>query len=297
MLARIVEISSAAYVHVRQGQVLVERDDAETARVPLDDLGILILDHPAIRLSQALLAACSANSVVIVASDSKHLPTSLTVPTNANTLHGRYVSLQAAMSLPTRKRIWQTVVRAKIQAQGRCLSHWGAESLGLERMATRVRSGDPDNLEAQAARLYWPALFGAGFRRSNSDDPLNALLNYGYAIVRAAVARAICAAGLHPGLGVHHHNQYDAFCLADDLMEPLRPFVDTVVMGLRSAASDAAAIELDRSTKQALLGVLTIPVGADGEQRLPLMSALHPYAVSFREAMSGGKTDLTVPTA
>jgi len=255
MISRIVEISSPAYVHVRQGQLLVEREGEEPAKVPLEDLGVLILDHPAIRLTQATLAACGENAVVVIASDSKHLPRSLTLPSDSNSLHGKYVAMQAAVALPTRKRLWQTIVRKKIEAQARCLARWGREVPALDRLAARVRCGDRENLEAQAARIYWSSLFGVEFGRSDSSNPLNGLLNYGYAVLRAGVARAICAAGLHPGLGLHHHNQYDAFCLADDLMEPLRPAVDSVVMAIRTGCDQE--LKMERAIKVQLLAVLT----------------------------------------
>lgn len=293
MISRIVEISSPAYVHVRQGQLLVERENEEPVQVPLEDLGVLILDNPAIRLTQATLSACGANSVVVIAADSKHLPTSLTLPSDANSLHGKYVAMQAAMTQPTRKRLWQLIVRGKIQAQARCLARWGREHEALDRLACRVRSGDPTNVEAQAARIYWPTFFGPAFRRSDRDNVLNGLLNYGYAVVRAGVARAICAAGLHPGLGLHHHNQYDAFCLADDLVEPLRPAVDSLVMAIRTGTDGDPRV--DRSTKQQLLGILTTPVEV-GAERLPLLSALHVYAASARQEMCGERGALAMPT-
>jgi len=149
MISRIVEISSSAYVHVRQGQLLVERDNEEPAQVPLEDLGVLILDNPAIRLSQAMLVACGEYSIVIVASNSKHLPTSLTLPSNANSLHGRYVSMQAAVAQPTRKRLWQSIVRAKIQAQARCLIQWGRADVHVR----RIRLGLPPDGEVRVMRV------------------------------------------------------------------------------------------------------------------------------------------------
>ncbi len=293
MIKRIVEISSAAYIHTRLGQLIVERNDQDVVQVPLEDLGTLILDNPAIRLTQAMLTACAEQDVVVVISDSKHLPASVFLPSDGNTLQGKFVAAQAALTLPTQKRLWQDIIRRKIAGQADVLANAGVSDVAVRSMVPRVRSGDPDNIEAQAARAYWPLLFGPGFRRNVGQPGINALLNYGYAVIRAACARAICGAGLHPSLGIHHHNQYDPFCLADDLVEPLRPIIDAEVHDIAGKAGEAV-VDITRGNRERLLTLLTRPVTV-GEQSLPLLSSLHVYVASIRAEIVGERGALVIP--
>ena len=179
--------------------------------MPVEDLGILILDHPAITHTQPLLTACLENNVVVILCDIKHLPTGILIPLEGHSLQGKTFISQTQLSEPTRKRLWQTIIQSKIRAQAQTLIGAVGDNGSLSPLGAKVRSGDPDNIEAQAARLYWRKLFGEDFRRDRNMLGTNALLNYGYAIMRAAVARAIVGAGLHPSLGLHHHNQFDSF--------------------------------------------------------------------------------------
>jgi CRISPR-associated protein Cas1 len=174
---------------------------------------------------------------------------------------------QAEADLPTKKRVWREIVRAKLRAQGRVLAHLGRDEAGLSALAGRVRSGDAGNLESTGALRYWPRVFGdAKFRRGNDDDPRNALLNYGYAVLRATSARAICGVGLHPTFGVHHQNRYNAFALADDLMEPLRPLVDLRVARFLQFL-EGGEVMLNKTSKAAILSALTLRYSAEGESR------------------------------
>ena len=195
------------------------------------------------------------------------------------------------MSLPLRKRLWQQLVQAKIGAQAAVLRERTGSAAPLDAMTAKVRSGDPDNTEAQAARAYWPRLFGPEFRRDRTAEGANALLNYGYAVLRAAVARAVCGAGLHPSVGLHHHNRYDALCLASDLMEPMRPLVDRIVHGLLDGGD---APPVDKHTKPALLAVLHEGVWVDNRE-FPLLTALQTLAVSLRHAAEEGRGRLDLP--
>jgi CRISP-associated protein Cas1 len=233
---------------------------------------------------------------MLIVSDEKHLPAAMLLPLSTHSTQTERFARQAAVSLPTRKRAWRQIVQAKLQAQARLLEEIIGKDGGLGLMAGKVRSGDPDNLEAQAARIYWQALFGKDnpdspgqvFHRDREGEGVNPHLNYGYAVLRAIVARALCAAGLHPSLGVHHHNRYDTFCLADDLMEPFRPLVDRVVarLPLKSeisnvqsqneapaavipvqAGTQAPTIQLDRNSKKAILEGLLVRYSAEGESR------------------------------
>jgi CRISPR-associated protein Cas1 len=212
--------------------------DTETQTIPFADIAVLVTSHPQISFTQAVLAGLAAAGGTFIVSNEKHLPAAMLLPLSTHSTQTERFARQAAVSLPTRKRAWQQIVQAKLRAQARLLEETTGADQGLRQMAARVRSGDPDNLEAQAARIYWQALFGKDasaepFRRDPEGEGINAHLNYGYAVLRAIVARALCASGLHPSLGVHHHNRYDTFCLADDLMEPFRPLVDRVVARLR----------------------------------------------------------------
>jgi CRISPR-associated protein Cas1 len=236
----------------------------EEITIPLSDLAALIVSHPQVSYTHAVLSGLAATGALFIACNEKHLPAAMLLPLVTHSTQAERFAAQAQLSLPARKRLWQELVRAKLLAQARLLAERTGQDWGLEPMAGRVRSGDAGNLESLAARIYWRALFG-DFHRDPEAEGVNACLNYGYAVVRAVVARAICGAGLHPSLGVHHHNRYDAFCLADDLMEPFRPLVDRVVARLRDARGPEMA--LDKEAKRVLLeGVLARYV-AEGESR------------------------------
>jgi CRISPR-associated protein Cas1 len=292
MIKRIVEISNPAYLHLRNRQMVIEREDAVVGTVPVEDLGMLILDHSGITHTQALLTACSENNVVVLVCDSKHLPSAILLPLDGHTLHSKTLGQQIAATEPTCKRLWQHVVQAKIREQAKVLHSATGNDTPLRAYAAKVKSGDPENIEAQAARIYWQRLFGPEFRR-NSDTPgINAMLNYGYAVMRGAVARAVVGAGLHPALGVHHRNQYNSFALADDLMEPLRPLVDIKVYEVCELLSDTP--KLTSENKRALLEIL----GWDctiGERKFPLMIALHQYAASVRRMLAGEQKEVEIP--
>lgn len=293
MIKRIVEIGNPRYLRLKHGQLVVEHEQQEVGRVPIEDLGVLILDHPAVIYTQAVLVACWEAGVVVVVCDTKHMPTAILMPMDAHNLHTKVLRAQIAASEPTRKRLWQQIVQAKIAAQAKVLLSATGDNSPLPQYTKRVKTGDPENFEAQAARLYWPRLFGKTFRRDPDVEGVNSLLNYGYAIIRAAVARALSGAGLHPALGVHHRNQFNAFCLADDAMEPFRPLVDLRVSELSPEGIDPI---LDKTSKARLLDVLTWPV-AYGEAKFPLLIALHHYAASIREVLMGEARDVRVPTA
>jgi CRISPR-associated protein Cas1 len=229
--------------------------------------------------------------VAIMVCDSKHVPAGIMLPAVGHALQASVIRAQADARPSVTRRIWQAVIRAKVEHQGAVLSAITGDDAGLGAMAQRVRSGDPANLEARAARKYWPLLMGSEFRRDRDAGGTNALLNYGYSLIRAAMARALVGAGLSPSLGIHHHNQYDAFCLADDAFEPLRPMVDFEVFRIVRASRTP---ELSRESKEALLLILTrnLPIGATS---LPLFEALARYAASLRTALKEGVAALEIP--
>lgn len=292
MIKRIVEISNPARLSLKNQQMVVDREGFDLAAVPIEDIGVLILDHPQITHTQGLLAACSENNVALLVCSEKHLPSAILLPLEGNSLHSKIIAQQAQVTEPTCKRLWQAIVRAKIREQAKALLLSTGDDSPLPAYAKRVKSGDTENIEGQAARIYWQKLFGQDFRRDPKTPGINTLLNYGYAVMRAAVARAIVSTGLHPSLGLHHHNQYNSFCLADDLVEPLRPVVDLKVYELCKKLPEEPALTTEN--KRVLLETLSADCVMNG-QRLPLMTSLHHYAASVRKVICGEHKRMEIP--
>lgn len=266
----------------------------EVHQIPVEDMGLLVLSHPAISYTHQLLYELLEQNVAVLFCNRQHMPEGLLLPFEDNQLHQARLQLQAEAGKPLKKRLWQQVVRAKIRAQAMVLEEKHGEHYGLRPLIKRVHSGDPKNVEARAARKYWKALFlNEEFRRNTDGKDLNALLNYGYAVIRAAVARSITAAGLHPSMGIHHHNQYNAYCLADDMMEPMRPFVDSVVfeMYVQKGTLDIA---VTKETKKPLLELLTKEV-LIRDMKYPLMESLHLMAASLVDCFTGERKKLDFP--
>jgi len=227
MIDRVIEIANPARLCVRDCQLVIAPEGGAEVTTPLSELAVLLIAHPRVSLTQAVLSRIALEGGAVVTCDDKFLPASMMLPLQSHYVQGERFARQCEMPLPLRKRLWQTIVRAKIRAQGLLLQELQGSHGGLLPMAERVRSGDPGNLEAQAARLYWGQLFQPRrFRRGGEGPDQNRHLDYGYTVLRAATARALCAAGLHPSIGLRHHNRYDVFTLASDLMEPFRPLVD-----------------------------------------------------------------------
>lgn len=266
---------------------------AQTLTIPLDDLAAVIVSHPQATYTHAVLSGLAAAGAMFVACDEKHLPAAMLLPLVTHSTQTERFAAQAKVSLPTCKRLWQQIVQAQILARGRLLTERTGKDWGLTLVAAKVRSGDPENLEAHAARIYWQALFhGEDFRRDREAEDINRHLNYGYAVLRAIVARAICGAGLHPSLGLHHHNRYDAFCLADDLMEPFRPVVDRVVARLRDERG--SEVPLDKESKKAILEGLLGRFTAENESRT-LFDWTSGMASSLAAVIEGRGEKLEIP--
>lgn len=292
MIKRIVDVSERSYLHLSKKQLLVARGDDEIAAIPVEDIGILILDHIAITISQAAIIACQQNNIAVVFCNQQHLPYSVLLPLyDGNSLHTKVLREQLDVSLPTKKRLWKQIVQGKILQQAVTLQAVGVTSQRLCRLAETVKVGDTANHEAQAAQVYWPLLMGDGFRRDQKAEGVNSLLNYGYAVVRAMVARALVGSGLHPAIGLQHSNQYNGLCLADDVMEPFRPWVDLVVYRM---TQKQVQLEVNKATKQMLLNMLSQPVIWKGK-KLPLMVACHSLAASLKAAMAGEKQVFEYP--
>jgi CRISPR-associated protein Cas1 len=232
MAHRILDFSqNPLRLRMRLKQLVIQSDNEPVQTIPLEDIAVLLVSHPQVSFSQAVLEGIAENGAVLIACNRKSLPVGMFVPLAGHHQPSRRISLQIGAAVPLVKRAWQQIVRAKITAQGKLLDSLFGFDKGLFRLSKKVRSGDPDNVEAVAARRYWSQLFeGFGFsRKPEGEDDINLRLNFGYGVLRGIVARAICASGFHPAIGLHHHNQYNAYCLADDLMEPFRPLVDRVV--------------------------------------------------------------------
>ena len=292
MIKRIIDISERAYIHLKNRQLCVDKEGATVSAIAIEDLGILILQHPEITMTQAVIVACQQNNVAVLFCDERHLPISITLPLwSGHSLHTKVVSQQVSSKMPRRKRLWQQIVKAKICEQATTLELAGLDSNRLRRMSERVRSGDPENIEAQAAQVYWRVLMGNSFRRDPAVDGVNSILNYGYSIMRAMTARALVGTGLHPAIGLHHKNQYNGLCLADDVMEPFRPWIDSIVHEM-GASSDS--IKITREVKQKILGILSESVVYKNE-KIPLMVSVHHLAAQIKQALSDHSITLTYP--
>ena len=292
-MKRIVEVSTpGTYLHLKNDSLTISREQETIARVPLEDLGVLILASSALTVTSALLARLADLGGVTIVSGADHQPEGALLPLRGHSTRGERISAQVTAKRPLEKQLWARLIRAKIENQAALVT----DDSGRQRMlgfASEVRSGDPRNKEAQAARLYWPLVFIDGaecfrdspFRRGQAGTWPNNLLNYGYAVLRAMTGRALCGAGLLPEVGIHHHNRYDAFALASDLMEPFRPWVDHRCQELLPDGPG----DLDRNGKQALLGIYDDPVLLDGD-RTPLFIALERAASSLAAAFLEAKT-------
>jgi CRISP-associated protein Cas1 len=255
---RFIEIArEPARLRLRHGCLVVEREDQPEVIIATFDLSAVILAHPQCSITQPAMNALMEAGVPLLVCDDGLLPSGMMLPLRANTLQSQRMLAQASATMPTKKRLWQQIVRTKIRAQAAALSGLHGEDGGLSVLAERVRSGDPTNVEATAAQRYWPLLFrDPEFRRRFEAPDQNRLLNYGYAVLRAAVGRAVCAAGLHPTIGLHHKSRSNPFCLADDLMEPYRPLVDAEVAKIAGEQGRDAA--LDPPTKRRLVELLDL---------------------------------------
>jgi CRISPR-associated protein Cas1 len=298
MIDRIVEIATPARLSVRDAQLVIEWPQAEQLilpfTTPVSEIAVLLLAHPQISLSQAVLSRIAEGGGSVITIDSKFLPASMLLPVQSHFIQTERFAHQMELSLPVRKRLWQQIVRAKIKSRGELLRELHESDQGLIAMSARVRTGDVGNLEAQAARRYWQHLFpGKSFRRGSDEIDQNRHLDYGYTVLRAAVARALCAAGLHPSIGLQHSNRYDPFCLAADVMEPFRPLIDRRVA--QWVAREDATAPLDSRTKNWLIGAVTARYIYEGEERT-LFDILLRVANSLAKCVSGEMRDPVLPS-
>ncbi len=290
MLGRIIEIEQEGrYLHKQHGFMVVMAGAIELGRIPLDDLGGVIANARGLTYSNNLLVELGQRGVPLVVCGQNHLPAAVLWSADSNYEQSGRIDAQIEASVPTKKRLWKQVVKAKLLSQARVLSALSKPSQPLLALMPKVRAGDPENIEAQAARRYWTLLFGSDFRRDRSSEGINSLLNYGYTVLRAATARSVMGAGLHPGIGIHHSNTKNAMRLVDDLMEPFRAYVDVAVQ----ACFDAGKSEVDSDVKKALAGVIywDLP-SVHGVS--PLFAHLSRLAVSLAQVFAGERPTLEI---
>lgn len=290
-MERIVDIETdGLFLAVHRGFLTVSEAGEERGRIALDDIGALIVHAHGTSWSNSVFTRLSERAVPVVICGTNHAPVACVWPLEGHHLQAARMRAQIAATRPLGKQIWARIVASKIRMQGDVLMRRGVEAGAFDMLARKVRSGDPDNVEAQAARRYWKALFGPDFSRDQDAAGLNGLLNYGYAVLRAIVSRAICAAGLHPTISVFHSNRANAFALSDDLMEPYRPLVDEVV---RRLATEGAT-EVNPDTKRHLAAISTLDL-ATGDIVSPLAVHVQRFVHSVATSFESGEARLALP--
>ncbi|MBP7849184.1 MAG: type II CRISPR-associated endonuclease Cas1 [Lentimicrobiaceae bacterium] len=299
MIKRTLSIGSPARLYLRNAQLMMSKKDEGgeiiEKSLPIEDLGVVILEDPQITISLGLIAALLENNVALISCDGKHLPTGMMLNLCGNTTQAESFRQQAEASQPLKKQLWQQVIIAKIHNQAQVLKSMGGDAGYLLKLREMVKSGDSDNREAVASAHYWPRLFAAypGFQRERDAGYPNNLLNYGYAILRAIIARSLAGSGLMPTLGIFHHNRYNNYCLADDMMEPYRPYVDLLVARMVDNTVESIDI-LDTETKKNLLSIPVINVCINKKTR-PLMVAASETSASLAKCFSGLQKRVSLP--
>lgn len=295
MAWRGLHIGEPARLSLKNRRMVVAQGDEEPVSFPLEDIAWVVLDTPQVTLTAALMAACMQAGIPIVCSDDRHIPCGVLLPFHQHWQQAGVARTQIEAGAVLKKRLWLSIVRRKIENQAAVLARAQVEGdRTLKEMRAHVKSGDPGNVEARAARFYWQRLF-EDFRRHDDGDLRNAMLNYGYAILRAGVARSLVAAGLLPAFGIHHAGAQNAFNLADDLLEVLRPLADWIAFDLSGQGKRPGEMELTRDHRQELAAVMTGPLIIGGDQ-LTVLPAVDRMVASLVRALSGdGATALELP--
>ena len=293
MIKRTLYFGNPAKLTTKDKQLVIKQNDKDDVTIPIEDIGFVILDHYGISISQPALSGLMENNAAIITTDSKHLPLGMNINFQGGTIQTETFNYQIKLKETTQKRLWQQTVITKIKNQKKLMEMQGLETETLTRFVNQVKSGDPENVEAKAARYYWQRLFNPfTFNRKRFGDPPNNILNYGYAILRAIIARSLAGSGLHPSIGIHHHNQYNAFCLADDIMEPYRPFVDELALNL--LMNDYDISELTTDIKKEILTLPQYGVWMEKENS-PLMIAASRTTASFVRCIKGEESKIIYP--
>lgn len=284
-----VHISRPARLSWKDAQLVVAQDEGEVT-MPLEDVAWIVLDNMQVTLTASLVSACMEAGVVVIFTDARHTPSGMALPFHRHHRQAAVAASQLALTQPFKKRLWQSLVVAKIENQSACLEACGRAPDSLRAMAKLVVSGDPDNVEARAAREYWSRLFHDFSRGGDESDLRNKMLNYGYAVVRAAIARALTSNGLLPCIGLFHDNAANAFNLADDLFEPFRPIVDRKVFEMTGAGPPEAE-ELTVEHRRILAGILNADISLNGET-VSVLIATERASESLVRAMEGASPAL-----
>lgn len=293
MIKRTLIFSSSARLYLKNKQLICEnRETGDVRSVPIEDIGFVVLENHEISITLPLLDAMTNNNVAVTICDNKHMPTSMLLNLDGNRVQTELFSGQIKAGVPLKKNLWQQTVTAKIRNQASLLNYYGLNHSELQAYVKDVKSGDTTNREGAAARIYWKRLFGDGFERNRYGVFPNNMLNYGYIVLRAAVARGLSGSGLLPTLGIHHHNRYNSFCLADDIMEPYRTYVDRHVFEIYKTG--CCIDELNTETKMNLLDVLTTDVNIDKNKR-PLMIAITHTTASLARCFVGLSKKIVYP--
>ena len=308
MIKRTLYFGNPAYLSVRLAQLEIRLPEVEkndtlpqsfktqaVKQIPIEDIGVVVLDNKQITITQGALSALLDNNVAVISCDEHRMPAGLMLPLEGNTTQSERFKHQIDASLPLKKQLWQQTIQAKITNQAAVLREQRGLACGnMEAWAKQVKSGDSDNLEGRAAAFSWQNLFGHidGFNRDREGVQPNNLLNYGYAILRAVVARSLVGSGLLPTLGIHHHNRYNAYCLADDIMEPYRPYVDKLVTEIVDSGIDCSTLTTELKGK--LLSIPVLDVVING-RRSPLMIAVGTTTASLYKCYSGEIRKIAYP--
>lgn len=295
MIKRTLYFGNPAYLKTQNDQLVAEiQQTNEVKSIPIEDIGMLLLDNQQITITHGLLYKLLANNTAVITCDASHHPTGMLLSLDGHSLQSQKFKAQIEASVPLKKQLWQQTIIAKIQNQAALLATHRQENKILLQLAATVKSGDADNHEAQAATYYWKKIFPdfLQFKRDRFGPPPNNLLNYGYAILRALVARSLVGSGLLPTLGIHHRNQYNAYCLADDIMEPYRPYVDAVVYQL--IRQHGTYLEMSPGMKKALLELPVLDVKMEG-RKSPLMNAVQRTTASLAKCFEGSARKILYP--
>lgn len=296
MTDRVLDFSmEPTHLSIRNSLLIVEVEEEERAAIPCEEIAAVLIAHQHVTMTRAVLTGLAKAGAMFVACDEKSMPAAMLLPLDGHHIQAERFRRQAALGLPKKKRLWQSLVRAKIRAQAAALEDLTGSDEGLRVLSARVGSGDPQNVEARAARRYWSRLFGdSHFFRGNPEDPRNGLLNYGYAVLRAATARAICGAGLHPSFCLYHANVHNPFGLADDLMEPFRPIVDRAVVRIAHDGCADGSVNLNPARKRALIAAVLARIEEERESRT-LTEVLARVAGSLAAVVLGEAKRLWLP--
>lgn len=295
MITRSIYIGNPAYLKLKDEQMKIfcPETKAEKGSVPVEDLGLLLLDHCQITISHQLIQRMMGNNVVVISCDAQHLPQGIMLPIHGHTEHSERVKFQLQASEPLKKQLWKQTIERKIENQTAVLKQRGSHFVPMLTYLDEVKSGDSSNMEGIAAQHYWKNLFGTGFLRERFGAAPNPFFNYGYTILRALMARAIVETGLLPVLGIFHKNKYNAYCLADDLMEPYRPFIDWMVLQWLDRFPEAE--EISKDFKAHILKIATLDVRFVDKTR-PLMVAIKTTASSLYQCYTGEKRQMAYPS-